>query len=190
LHGPSFVHIIIIVGTKYTETQNTQNLDYNEQTNRYSNNPNHNHSRVYFSPLCTRPHHRYRVFAVIIKLAKDVSRQARFRMRRHGDNVELVFEEFIGSKSAPFGLLFKSNKTEKYIWYDRKQLEPIDFYDGDKVPSFVDGVDIYTPNKELLYEYLDHLISNVLSKRDQKRFGLIYDSIRDDQLSLIDRLSA
>jgi len=190
LHGPSFVHIIMAVGTKYTETQNTQNLDNNEQNTRHTNNPNHTRCRVYLSPFRNRPYHRLHVYAVIIKLARDASRRARFRMRRHGDDVELVFEEFIGSKSAPFGLLFKSNKTEKYIWYDRKQLEPIDFYDGDKVPSFVDGVDIYTPNKELLYEYLDHLISNVLSKRDQKRFGLIYDSIRDDQLSLIDRLSA
>jgi hypothetical protein len=125
-----------------------------------------------------------------IKLANDASRRARYRIRRHGDDVELVFEEFIDSKPAPFGLLFKSNKTGKYIWYDRKQLEPFGFYDGDKVPSFIEGVDVYTPDKELLYEYIDHLMTNVLSKRDQKRFGPIYERIKDDQLSLIDRLNA
>ena len=111
-------------------------------------------------------------------------------MHRHGDDVDLVFEHFINGKSAPFGLLFKSNKTEKYIWYDRKQLEPIDFYDGDKIPALIEGVDTYTPDKELLYEYLDHLMANVLSKRDQKRYGPIYERIKDDQLSLFDRISA
>ena len=122
-----------------------------------------------------------------IKLAKDVSRRARLRMRRHGGDVELVFEEYIDGKSAPFGLLFKSNKTGKYIWYDRKQLEPIGFYDGDKVPSFIEGIDVYTPNKELLYEYLDHLMDNVLSKRDQKKYGPLYEKIKNNELSLLER---
>ncbi len=122
-----------------------------------------------------------------IKLAKDVSRRARLRMRRHGGDVELVFEEYIDGKSAPFGLLFKSNKTGKYIWYDRKQLEPFGFYDGDKVPSFIEGIDVYTPNKELLYEYLDHLMNNVLSKRDQKKYGPLYEKIKNNELSLLER---
>lgn len=124
-----------------------------------------------------------------IKLAKDVSRRARLRMRRHGGDVELVFENFINGKSAPFGLLFKSNKTGKYVWYDRKQLEPIDFYDGDKVPALIEGVDIYTPNKELLYEYLDHLMDNVLPKRDRKKYGPLYEKVKDDQPSLFERLN-
>jgi hypothetical protein len=124
-----------------------------------------------------------------IKLAKGASRRARLRMKRHGDVVDLVFEHFIKGKPAPFGLLFKSHKTGKYIWYDRKQLEPFGFYDGDKVPIIMEGIDTYTPNKELLYEYLDHLMANVLSKRDQKRFGPIYERVKEDQLNLIDRLN-
>ena len=125
-----------------------------------------------------------------IKPAKDANRRPRRRMNRHGDQVDLVLEHFINGKPAPFGLLFKSKETGKYVWYDRKQLEPIDFYDGDKVPCVTEGVDTYTPDKELLYEYLDHLMANVLSKRDQKRFGPIYEQVKDNQLSLIDRLNS
>ena len=125
-----------------------------------------------------------------IKLAKDVSRRARLRMRRHGGDVELVVDHFFIGKSAPFGLLFKSNKTGKYIWYDRKQLEPIDFYDGDAIPELLEGVKTYTPNKELLYEYLDHLMVNVLSKRYQKKYGPLYEKIKNNDLSLVERFGS
>ena len=124
-----------------------------------------------------------------IEVAAGASRRPKRRVRRHGDEVDLVLEHFINSKPAPGGLLFKSHKTGKYIWFDRSQLKPLDFYDGDKVPAIQDDVDTYTPNKHLLYEYLDHLMANVLSKRDQKRFGLIYETVKLDQLNLIDRLN-
>jgi hypothetical protein len=126
---------------------------------------------------------------VKIEIAKDATRRPRRRINRHGSEVEIVLEHFINGKSAPYGLLFKARKTGKYIWFDRKQLKPFGFYDGDKVPAILEGVDTYTPNKQLLYEYLDHLISNVLSKRDQKRFGPIYENVNADQLSLVDRLN-
>ena len=65
---------------------------------------------------------------------------------------------------------------------------------GDKVLSsksviFIEGIDSYTPDKQALYDYLDHLMNNVLSKRDKKKFGPLYDTIKGDQLSLIDRLN-
>ena len=127
---------------------------------------------------------------MIIKLAKDASRRARLRMHRHGGDVELVLEHFIDSRPTPFSLLFKSKKTEKYIWYDRKQLEPIDFYDGDAIPELLEGIKTYTPDKELLHEYLDHLMANVLSKRDQKRFGPLYEKIKNNELSLVERFGS
>ena len=111
-------------------------------------------------------------------------------MKRHGDEVELVLEHFINSKPAPYGLLFKAHKTGKYIWFDRQQLKPFDFYDGDLIPELVEGVRTFSPDKQLVYEYLDHLINNVLSKRDQKRFGPIYGRAKDDQLNLVERLSS
>lgn len=125
-----------------------------------------------------------------IQLANDASRRARLRMHRHGDVVDLVFEHFINGKPAPFGLLFKSHKTGKYVWYDRKQLQPIPFYDGDLIPELMEGIKTYTPDKQLVYEYLDHLMTNVLSKRYQKKYGPIYEKIKDDQPSLVDRINS
>ncbi|MBC8416713.1 hypothetical protein H8E06_00095 [bacterium] len=127
---------------------------------------------------------------MIIKLAKDASIGARRRMRRHGDDVELVLEHFYKGEPASFGLLFKSNKTGKYIWYGRRQLEPIDFYEGDAIPELQEGISTYTPNKELLYEYLDHLMNNVLSKRDQKKYGPLYEKIKNNEMSLVERFSS
>lgn len=124
-----------------------------------------------------------------LELADNGNRRARKRLKRHGNEYDFIWEEYIDGKSAPFGLLFKSHKTNRYVWFDRKQLQPLDFYDGDQVPDIIEGVKIYTDNKQLVYEYLDHLMANVLSKRDQKRFGPIYDRVKDDQLSLIDRLN-
>ncbi len=125
-----------------------------------------------------------------LELADNGNRRARKRLKRHGNEYDFIWEEYIDGKSAPFGLLFKSHKTNRYVWFDRKQLQPLDFYDGDQVPDIIEGVKIYTDNKQLVYEYLDHLMANVLSKRDQKRFGPIYDRVKDDQLSLIDRLNS
>jgi len=127
---------------------------------------------------------------VTLELADNGNRRARKRLKRHGNEYDFIWEEYIDGKSAPFGLLFKSHKTNRYVWFDRKQLQPLDFYDGDQVPDIIEGVKIYTDNKQLVYEYLDHLMANVLSKRDQKRFGPIYDRVKDDQLSLIDRLNS
>ena len=123
-----------------------------------------------------------------IEVSTGASIRPRRRIKRHGNEVDLVLEHFINCKPAPYGLLFKSYKTGKYIWFDRSQLKPIDFYDSHQVPDLIEGVKTYTPDKQLVYEYLDHLMSNVLSKRDQKKFGLIYDRVRDDQLNLVDRL--
>ena len=124
-----------------------------------------------------------------IKLTEEATRRTERRVRRHGYEYDLILEHFINSKPAPFGVLVKSHKTGRYTWFDRKTIS-MPFYDGNIIPELLEGVKTYTPNKKLLYEYLDHLMANVLSKRDQKRFGPIYERIKDDQLSLIDRLSA
>ena len=125
-----------------------------------------------------------------IKLVDNASRRARRRVQRHGYEYDFVWEQFINGKPAPFGLLFKSHKTNRYAWYDRKQLKPIKFYDGEIIPDIIEGIKIYTDNKAFVYEYLDHLIKNVLSKRDCKRFGPIYEKVKEDQLSLLDRLNS
>ena len=124
-----------------------------------------------------------------IKAAPDAHRRTLKRIRRHGDEVDLILEHFIDGKPILHGLLFKSHKTGRYHWHTRSQLEPLEFYDSHKVHSFIEGIDSYTPDKQALYEYLDHLMNNVLSKRDKKKFGPLYDTIKGDQLSLIDRLN-
>ena len=48
----------------------------------------------------------------------------------------------------------------------------------------------YTPDKNLLREYLDHVMSNVFSKRDQKKYHVLYERVKADQPSLIEILSA
>ena len=126
-----------------------------------------------------------------IELADDASRRPRKRMRRHGDDVELIMETFLDGKPASFSLLFKSNNTGRYHWYDRKQLKPFEFYDGIEIrPSFDEYTKSYTPNKELFDEYLDHLMSNVLSKRDKKRWGPMYERMKNPQQDLHDLFSA
>lgn len=121
----------------------------------------------------------------------DVScRRTKRRLRRHGTEYDLILEHFIDSKPVPgHGVLVRSHTTGKYVWYNRLKIN-MPFYDGNIIPDIVEGVKTYTPDKTLVYEYLDHLLNNVLSKRDQKRFGVIYEQIKDDQLSLFDRLNS
>ena len=127
---------------------------------------------------------------ITIELAEGASRRARLRVRRHGDEYDIVLEHFIDGKATPFSLLFKSRKSGKYVWFDRKQLQPFGFYDGDAIPELLEGVKTYTPDKELVHEYLDHLTDNVLSKRDQKRFGSLYEKIKNNELSLVERFGS
>ena len=134
---------------------------------------------------------RILIYSMIIQLADDADRRPRKRMRRHGNDVELIMEKFIDGKPAPFSLLFKSNQTGRYHWYDRKQLKPIEFYDSIEIkPPFDEYSKAYTPNKELFDEYLDHLMDKVLSKRDKKRWGPLYEKMKNPQTDLFDLLSA
>lgn len=126
---------------------------------------------------------------MLIKLADDCSRRARRRTERHGFEYDLILEEFIDERPAPFGILLKSYKTGKYVWFDRKQIT-MPFYDGEAIPDIIEGVKAYTPDKKLLYEYLDHVMSNVFSKRDQKKYTVLYERVKADQKSLLEILSA
>jgi hypothetical protein len=88
-----------------------------------------------------------------------------------------VLDEYIDDRSAPFGLLCKSRKTGQYVWFCRSKV--IEYHDAPPgtrtlVPEMIEGVRAYTYNQELLLEYLDHLMNNVLSKRDQKKYKELY----------------
>ena len=131
---------------------------------------------------------------MLVKLAKDASLRARRRVKRHGYEYDLVLEHFIDGKPAPFGMLLKSHKTGVYKWFDSKQITipamPYTQWDCNAVPEIIEGVKTYAPNKELLHEYLDHVMSNVFSKRDQKKYHVLYERVKADQPSLIEILSA
>jgi hypothetical protein len=118
-----------------------------------------------------------------IKLTKEANTRTKRRVNRHGYEYDVILEHFINDKPAPFGILVKSHKTGRYTWFDSKTVIFIvdDMYEmKDKipVPELIEGIKTYTPNQQLLREYLDHLTKNVLSKRDQKKYGPIYDKIK------------
>ena len=131
---------------------------------------------------------------MFIKLVEGASLRARRRVKRHGHEYDLVLEHFIDDKPAPFGILLKSYHTDRYVWFDSKQITipamPYTRWDCNAVPDMIEGVSTYAPVKELLYEYLDHVMSNVFNKRDQKKYGALYDRVKADQKSVVELLSA
>ena len=131
---------------------------------------------------------------MLIKLVEGASRRPRRRVKRHGHEYDLVLEHFIDDKPAPFGILLKSHKTDKYVRFDSKQITipamPYTQWDCNAVPEIIEGVKTYAPSKKLLHEYLDHVMSNVFSKRDQKKYKALYDRIKAGQKSVVELLSA
>ncbi len=126
---------------------------------------------------------------MIIELTDQASIRTEKRVRRHGYEYDFVFEHYINSKSAPgLGILLKSHKTGRYTWFNRNTIH-MPFYDGNLLPCIIEGVKTYTENIELVHEYFDHLMANVLSKRDKKRFGPIYERARDGQPDLFERIN-
>ena len=129
-----------------------------------------------------------------IKLTKEASRRAKYRVKRHGYEYDLILQHFINDKPAPFGLLFKSRKTDKYVWFDNKQITMPDYpygkWDCNAVPDMIEGIKTYTPDHNMLCEYLDHVMANVFSKRDQKKYAGLYEKVKENQPSLFDRLNA
>jgi len=115
----------------------------------------------------------------------DCGLGTRRRLRRHGDEYDVVLDEYIDDEPAPFGLLCKSHKTGRYVWFCRSKI--IEYHDtpmGTRfpVPEMIEGVRAWTYNQDLLSEYLDHLMNNVLSKRDQKKYKELYYPVEPSQV--------
>ena len=127
---------------------------------------------------------------MIIKLTSKATRRTKKRVRRHGYDYDFIFEHRINGKCCPsLGVLLKSHKTGRYTWFNRLTID-MPFYDGNLLPTVLDSIETYTADIVLVREYFDHLMTNVLTKRDRKRFGSIYERAGDDQPCLFDRLSA
>jgi|TARA_Y100000310_G_C20483226_1_gene715696 hypothetical protein len=128
---------------------------------------------------------------VTIKPQAPVSVRTEKRLRRHGSEYDIVLEHFIDGKPAPMGLLCKSRKTNRYVWFSRSRIVTCHDAPEDKIPipGLIEGIDTCTPDKQLLNEYLDHLMNNKLSKRDQKKFSQLYENVKAGQHNLIDRIN-
>tara|TARA_Y100000310_G_scaffold321682_1_gene379652 strand:+ start:1068 stop:1460 length:393 start_codon:yes stop_codon:yes gene_type:complete len=130
---------------------------------------------------------------VTIKPRDQNDRRTKRRLKRHGDEYDLVLEHTINKKSVSFGLLCKSRKTKKYVWFSQDRVLMLhDAPQGTRtpVPELIDGVQSCTYNKDMLDEYLDHLMDSVLSKRDKKKYKDLYEAVKANQFSLIERLNA
>ena len=127
-----------------------------------------------------------------ITLTDEANRRTEKRVRRHGYDYDIILEHFIDDEPSPFGVLVKSHKTGRYTWFDRKTIICYESEPRSYVPvsTLIDGIKTYTPDRELLCGYFDHLMTNVLSKRDRKRFGPIYERAEEGQVDLFDRINS
>jgi hypothetical protein len=120
---------------------------------------------------------------------KDI--RTKRRLRRHGSEYDIVLEHYINDEPVSLGLLCKSHKTKKYVWFSKERVFIVqDEPPGTKfpIPDLIDGVKSFTYNKDMLDDYLDHVMNNVLSKRDKKKYADRYEAVKANQFSLIERL--
>ena len=94
-------------------------------------------------------------------------------MRRHGRDHDIVLDQYTKASRhpAPFGLLVRSHKTGKFIWFNRKRVH-VPEYEMLPTHSFYDELDGYTSDYDLFDEYLDHLIK-IMPKRKKNEYVLI-----------------
>ena len=101
------------------------------------------------------------------------NRQTIRRMRRHGREYDIVLDQYIKEtgRPAPIGLICKSKKTGIYKWFDRKRIFVPEF-DKVDVPTFNPDIVQYSSSRELLDEYLDHLIK-IMPKRGKEQYVIL-----------------
>lgn len=94
-------------------------------------------------------------------------------MRRHGRDFDIVLDLYMKDtdKPAPFGLLCKSKKTNKYVWFNRRRVFVPD-YDKIPVPRLIEDMDYYTSEYNLFDEYLDFLIKK-MPKKGKEQYIII-----------------
>jgi len=100
------------------------------------------------------------------------------RMRRHGRDYDIVLDQYTKASRhpVPFGLLVRSHKTDRFIWYCRKRVH-IPEYKMLPTHSFYEEFDAYTSDYNLFDEYLDYLIKK-LPKRKKSEYVLIKEFYR------------
>jgi hypothetical protein len=110
---------------------------------------------------------------VTLTPSTNYSRGTIKRMRRHGRDHDIVLDQYTKASRhpVPFGLLVRSHKTGKFVWFDRTHIHTLE-YEMLPTHSFYDEFDAYTSDYDLFDEYLDHIIK-VVAKRDKNKFALV-----------------
>ena len=104
---------------------------------------------------------------MLLTPSENYSRGTIKRMRRNGRQYDIVLDCYINNRPAPFGLLCKSHKNGKYVWFNRKTVA-VPRYERYNVPKFDEDIVQYTSSYDLFDEYLDCLIKKMPKKGKEK----------------------
>lgn len=99
------------------------------------------------------------------------------RMRRHGREYDIVLDQYktASKHPTPFGLLVRSHKTNRFVWFDRRRVH-VPEYEKIAGPKFYDPAEIisYVENVEIVDEYMEYIIKRV-RKNERPKYVMIHE---------------
>ena len=98
------------------------------------------------------------------------------RMRRHGREYDIVLDQYYTASKhpTPFGLLVRSHKTGRFVWFDRKRV-CVPKYNRLAGPKFFgDDILSYVENPKVVDEYFEYIIPRV-RKNERPKYILVHE---------------